>query len=1529
MKRAFVLGGIFFLVAISLSAAVPGHVSVNGTQFEVCGKRIWMNGCNTPWDNWNDFGGSFDGNFWNTHYNNINTNYGVNSSRVWITCSGEVGIDIDSSGYVSGGTADHWADLETFFDYAEDNGIYIMATLISFDHFKTDYTTYLRWRNWINDDENIDSYIDNYLMEFLTRFGNRDVLWSIDLCNEPDWSTDTEGGTIPWSRHQTYWAKAAKAIHENSSTLVTVGMGVIKYNSDASGMNGNMASDSALQAITGDTDSYMDFWSPHYYPWQEEWFGIPFYQTPGDYGLTTDRPAVVGECPSPGSTGHTITEDYENAYLNGWQGVMPWTSNGVDDIGDITDMGPGTQAFRDNHYDLVFPQCETPTYTPTISAQGNDAVISWDDMQQEISGFGASSAWSEWGGNSADNTWLVNHASEFFGTGAGEIGLSIIRARIPPDTSQWASTAAPLQAARDLGITRIIASAWTPPAKWKSNGAVDNENGAYLLPEYYDEYANYLRDYIIEMRDNQNVDIYGISPANEPDYQVSYDGCSWTGEELRDFVKNNLGPTLDVAGLDTKIIIGESFNNNLNITDPTLNDSASRGYCDIVAAHTYGGGPTAYPLAQTYNKEYWMTERSNFDAYDATMAGTPGMGLVTAKWIHNHLVNAEYNAFIYWWLASDQNNEGLRSETLGIPKRFWVMGNYSKFIRPGFNRIGATANPNTNVYVSAYKNTGTNDLVIVAINEGGSDVNQGFEISGTTLGSVTPWITSPTYDLQEMAVVNVNGTSFTYILPANSVVSFVAGGGATPTYTPYAGTATFTATATPTPSSVLLDDMEDGDNVNNWSGDWYMYQDTSSTITPDPFAMTAGGMPGSENYRAEISGNVSSYAGMGTNLNADGTAVDLSSYSAVEFYVKGDGGSYWFQFTQPSITDDDYFGVTFTAPSGWTKVTVPLDEASLSQRGFGEPAAFTKNEIIALQWSSNGTGALEIQVDDISFLLEGGVDTPTYTATSSQVPTNSFTPTITTTGSQVPTDSFTPTFTPTITETETPEDTPTETFTHTSTDTRQETSTFTPTVSFTPTYTLTNSPSATATNSKQPTMIFTQTATGTRQPTSSYTFTQTATSTMQPTMSYTPTITMTGTGTPTFTSSVSATETGTATNTNTPVLSPTPTFTGSPPTLTFTSTITHTGTATATGTFTPTFTPTYTGTRTGTPSFTPTGTGSFTQTVTITDTETQGPTATYTDTPQDTETFTPAITETEDIISPTFTETEQEDTPTFTVTLTDTETVTITNTYTSSPTITQTPTGTPPTRTFTPTITETETSEDTPTETFTHTSTDTRQETSTFTPTITTTSSQVATESYTPTFTTTSSQVPTDSYTPTRIPTVPFTFTATSTLSPTFTYTVTSTPTLTGSMTLTMTATLTATGTEQATMTFTSTPYDTATPEPTQTNKIKIATQTPVIVYPNPNPKIKEEGVTLKFEITKDAEIMKIKIYTTAMRLVREMEYNAVQVPGGLQHGIVEVPLEPGLFRGLARGVYYYVVFVEDIDGNPAWSKIGKLIIPK
>ncbi len=669
------------------------------------------------------------------------------------------------------------------------------------------------------------------------------------------------------------------------------------------------------------------------------------------------------------------------------------------------------------------------TFLSAAAANAGTSSVNAGVTHQVIRGFGASNAWSDCGSctpGSAKNAWFTPaNLDMLFSTSGNGIGLSIIRMRIPPDSSQFGSAIAPVQGAAARGAI-VMATEWTPPPQWKSANTTANSNGEYLLPANYQNYANYLRDFVNTMKNTYNVNIYALCGSNEPDYKVSYDGCSWDGTQELNFIKNYLGPTFATAGLATKIIVGESYANNFAITDPTLNDPVAANYVSIAAVHTYGGGPSAYPLAVSKGKEYWMTEMANFQPYESDMTGTNGGGLVWAGRIHTGLVNSEYNAWIYWWLSSDASNEGLTHPTLGNPKRFYVMGNYSKFIRPGFIRIDASQ-PGSGVTCSAYKEPSGTGYVIVAINTGAA-VNTTFNLTGISAASFTPHITSSSLNLAAQAAVTVSGSSFTYTLPAQSVVSFVASGPpATATHTPNpAWSKTFTPTASPTPYGVMLDTMEDGDNANNWGGNWYSYSGTGTTITPKPFNMTAGGMTGSANYRASIIATVADYAGMGTNLNAAETAVDMTNYTSVEFYVKGNGGSYWFQFTQPSITDGDNFGMTFTAPATWTKVTIPLDAEVLTQRGYGAASTFTKNAIAALQWASNANGALDIQIDNVQFLSS----VPMSPTNTPPVPTSTFTRT-----PVPPTATFTKTNTavaPTGTFTRTPVP-PTSTFTMTNT----------------------------------------------------------------------------------------------------------------------------------------------------------------------------------------------------------------------------------------------------------------------------------------------------------------------------------------------------------------------------------------------------------------------------------------------------------------------------------------------------------------
>lgn len=339
-------------------------ITIEDTKFMADGKELWFNGVNAPWNAWNDFGGgAFSFEFWQDHFSKLH-DAGVNAARVWISCNGDVGMVITEDGSFSGANTQFWDDLDDFFLLAEQYHIYIMATVQSFDHFKDTNQNYEAWRTLIQDDTKTDEYIDNFIVPLVQRYGKSDYFWSVDLCNEPDWIVENaECGTLDWSYLQSYYAKACAAIHANSDVMVTVGMGMIKYNSDENGNMGNKISDTALQESLGDSTkydkslAYVDYYSTHWYPWMTSMWGKPFTVTPADFGLDTTKPCLIGECPATDEqTKFDVEQAYEDAYNNGWSGVFAWKSSGSDDgCGLWADIEPAIKKMMTICSDKIFP----------------------------------------------------------------------------------------------------------------------------------------------------------------------------------------------------------------------------------------------------------------------------------------------------------------------------------------------------------------------------------------------------------------------------------------------------------------------------------------------------------------------------------------------------------------------------------------------------------------------------------------------------------------------------------------------------------------------------------------------------------------------------------------------------------------------------------------------------------------------------------------------------------------------------------------------------------------------------------------------------------------------------------------------------------------------------------------------------------------------------------------------------------------------------------------------------------------------
>lgn len=340
-------------IQTSAEETASPKVTVEGTKFMVGGKELWINGVNTPWEYWNDFGGGFDPTFWDSHFSDLH-DIGVNAVRVWMNCNSMVSIKLKPSGEVREVTEQHWTDIDKLFEIAEKHQIYLMPTLLSFDHCKdTNYAD--RWRAVITDETAMKSYVDNYVKPFAERYGDNDWLLGIDLMNEPDWVHENEEcGRLPLEDLSKFFANCTAGIHEvNPDTLVTVGMGMIKYNSDAGGSRiQNIVSDEVMTGYAGE-NACLDFYTPHYYDWMNSsGLGCAFESSPTDYGLDGTKPAFLGEI----GTSTPLKDVYQKCYDLGWNGVMMWCSNDVEKhAANWDDIAAATQNMETAAGDKVFP----------------------------------------------------------------------------------------------------------------------------------------------------------------------------------------------------------------------------------------------------------------------------------------------------------------------------------------------------------------------------------------------------------------------------------------------------------------------------------------------------------------------------------------------------------------------------------------------------------------------------------------------------------------------------------------------------------------------------------------------------------------------------------------------------------------------------------------------------------------------------------------------------------------------------------------------------------------------------------------------------------------------------------------------------------------------------------------------------------------------------------------------------------------------------------------------------------------------
>jgi len=395
------------------------------------------------------------------------------------------------------------------------------------------------------------------------------------------------------------------------------------------------------------------------------------------------------------------------------------------------------------------------------SAQAGDVTIDPGTVHQRIAGFGASSAW---GYTYRDPT---NDPQTLFGTTGSSAGLTLFRVRIQPNPPGTTSSGEITMAftAQEMGAT-IWATPWTPPTADKSNNSI--VQGTLTDPSAW---AATLVNYVARMK-SDGINLYAISSQNEPDAVVMYESCVYTGPMLASFVGSSLGPALAGTGVKLMTPEAENWDSFATFFQANSADSAAWAATDIFAVHEYGGNPAAYPSIAAAGKEFWETEYYPMDNEDATIAD----GLEVANEMIQALTVASVNAWHYWWFypAGPGDNQALWDDGInGWAKRLYVMGNFSRWARPGDHRIDVTGNPN-DLPMVAFVSATSGMVAIVAINAGTADRTVPFFVVGNDWpSSVTPWVTSATQSLEEGTLIALTAARFSALLPAQSVTTFV------------------------------------------------------------------------------------------------------------------------------------------------------------------------------------------------------------------------------------------------------------------------------------------------------------------------------------------------------------------------------------------------------------------------------------------------------------------------------------------------------------------------------------------------------------------------------------------------------------------------------------------------------------------------------------------------------------------------------------------------------------------------------------
>ena len=396
------------------------------------------------------------------------------------------------------------------------------------------------------------------------------------------------------------------------------------------------------------------------------------------------------------------------------------------------------------------------------------------------------------------------------------------------DGQQWF-----MRQAKEYGVGTFVLFSNSPPIYYTTTGKA-NTNGRTLTcnlkSTYFDEFAEFLATTAQHFAD-EGYNITYISPVNEPQYDWKEDqeGSPWENTDIRKLARE-LDKSIRARQLSTKILIPEAAswynlyagtNTHANkqldaffrLSNTTTYIGNLASVAKAFAGHSYwtvGTNETLKEVRETarakakgYGVDIIQTEWSMLDDAPSAEAGFTGnygtaskmdIALYMGKVIYCDLAYGNMTSWSYWtafaqekWghknrfhlirlnATTDTGEESYadikKGGILTADKNLWVLGNYSRFIRPGYQRVQVEGADEMNALMgTAWLSPDADTLVAVFVNmdRGSREVNLSFP--GFEAENVYTYITDASHDLQ---IDPDQKDAASLRLPSRSVVTVV------------------------------------------------------------------------------------------------------------------------------------------------------------------------------------------------------------------------------------------------------------------------------------------------------------------------------------------------------------------------------------------------------------------------------------------------------------------------------------------------------------------------------------------------------------------------------------------------------------------------------------------------------------------------------------------------------------------------------------------------------------------------------------